>query len=122
MELLLEQVVQQCLGLLATIGHPLDPMTLDPQVSAIGRPRDPMTLDLLTINLRDDMCSNTMVMFLRLVTSAELQRRQEFFAPFIMVGAEGLVRNGLALPCFPCLGSYPWIGRPRSMEQISSQF
>ena len=59
-----------------------------------------MTLDLLTVILRDDMCSNTMVMFLRLVTSAELQRRQEFFAPFIMVGENGCVLN-MGWLCFP---------------------
>lgn len=44
-----------------------------------------MTPDLLLFNLRDAMLSNMIVMFLRMVTSAELQRRQDFFAPFIMV-------------------------------------
>jgi hypothetical protein len=55
------------------------------QVEAIGRENDPMTTDLLLVNLRDDCVSNMIVMFLRMITSAELQRRQEFFAPFIMV-------------------------------------
>merc|ERR1712205_215760 len=34
--------------------------------------------------MRDDMVSNMIVMFLRLVTSAEVQRREDHFAPFIM--------------------------------------
>lgn len=55
------------------------------QVSAIGREKDPMTMDLLLTNLRDDMVSNMIVMFLRLVTSAAVQQREEFFTPFIMV-------------------------------------
>ncbi len=62
------------------------PLCLHGQVAAIGRAADPMSLDLLVANLRDDMVSNMIVMFLRLVTSAELQRREDFFAPFIMVG------------------------------------
>ena len=44
-----------------------------------------MTQDVLLANMRDEMVSNMIVMFLRLVTSAELQRRADFFAPFIMV-------------------------------------
>ena len=51
-----------------------------------------MTADLLLVNLRDDCVSNMIVMFLRLVTSAELQRRQEFFAPFIMVSEQSVSR------------------------------
>lgn len=31
------------------------------------------------------MLSNTMVMFLRLLTGSELQKREDFFAPFVMV-------------------------------------
>ena len=44
-----------------------------------------MTPDLLLFNLRDATLSNRIVMLLRFVTSAELQRREDFFAPFIMV-------------------------------------
>ncbi|GAX72818.1 hypothetical protein CEUSTIGMA_g273.t1 [Chlamydomonas eustigma] len=54
------------------------------QVSTIGNNDNPMTKETLTINMRDDMVSNMMVMFLRMVTSAEIQRRSDFFAPFIM--------------------------------------
>lgn len=35
--------------------------------------------------MRDDMVSNTMVAFLRMLTSCEIQLRADFFAPFIMV-------------------------------------
>jgi hypothetical protein len=63
------------------------------QVSAIGRDKDPMTLDLLITNLRDDMVSNMIVMFLRLVTSAAIQQREEFFMPFIMVRFRPRRRN-----------------------------
>ena len=34
----------------------------------------------------NDMLSNTLVMFLRFLTSSELQAREDFFAPFVMVG------------------------------------
>ncbi|KAG1676553.1 hypothetical protein FOA52_000096 [Chlamydomonas sp. UWO 241] len=54
------------------------------QVTAIGRDRDPMSADLLLTNARDDMVSNMIVMFLRLVTSAAIQQRADHFAPFIM--------------------------------------
>ena len=41
------------------------------------------------------MVSNMIVMFLRLVTSAELQLRADFFAPFIMVRPDTLERAGV---------------------------
>lgn len=54
-----------------------------------------MTQDVLLANMRDEMVSNMIVMFLRLVTSAELQRRADFFAPFIMVRPDTLERAGV---------------------------
>lgn len=33
----------------------------------------------------DDMISNTLVFLMRLITSAEIQRREDHFLPFIMV-------------------------------------
>ena len=57
-----------------------------------------MTPDLLLFNLRDATLSNRIVMFLRFVTSAELQRREDFFAPFIMV-------RGMPHTCVECEGS-----------------
>jgi hypothetical protein len=43
-----------------------------------------MSADVLLANARDDMVSNLIVMFLRLVTSAAIQQRADHFAPFIM--------------------------------------
>jgi hypothetical protein len=61
------------------------PMHLDAQVQAIGRVSEPLTLETLELNFRDDVLSNMCVMLLRMITSAEIQRRQDHFAPFIMV-------------------------------------
>ncbi len=58
-------------------------------MQAIGRVSEPLTLETLELNFRDDVLSNMVVMLLRMVTSAEIQRRQEHFAPFIMVGGDG---------------------------------
>ena len=44
-----------------------------------------ITLDHLLVNMRDQVFSNSVVFFLRLVTSHEIKSREEFFAPFIMV-------------------------------------
>lgn len=59
---------------------------LQEQVTAIRRsdsaPR--LALPQLEGAMRDEMVSNMIVVLLRFITSAEIQRRQEFFAPFIM--------------------------------------
>ena len=65
--------------------HAYAPMP--PKVNSIGRLADPLTVELLEINFRDDMASNMIVMLVRFITSAEVQLRQEFFLPFIMVRA-----------------------------------
>jgi hypothetical protein len=44
-----------------------------------------LSLEALEGAYRDDMASNLVVMLLRLVTSAEVQRREDFFLPFILV-------------------------------------
>lgn len=49
----------------------------------------------LVSNFRDDTTSNMVVMLLRLITSAEIQSRHEFFLPFIMV--RGCRGNGYEL-------------------------
>lgn len=54
------------------------------QLNALGTP-DPLTVQSLEGNMRDGMISNMVIMFLRMLTSCEIQRRQDFFAPFIMV-------------------------------------
>mmetsp|Transcript_39513 Transcript_39513/g.54861 ORF Transcript_39513/g.54861 Transcript_39513/m.54861 type:complete len:269 (-) Transcript_39513:112-918(-) len=45
---------------------------------------DPCTLDELYFRLSDEHVSNYCIMLLRMMTSAEIQSRAEFFAPFIM--------------------------------------
>lgn len=54
------------------------------QLNALGT-QDPLTVQSLEGNMRDGMISNMVVMFLRMLTSCEVQRREDFFAPFIMV-------------------------------------
>ena len=54
------------------------------QLNALGT-QDPLTVQSLEGNMRDGMISNMVVMFLRMLTSCEIQRREEFFAPFVMV-------------------------------------
>lgn len=54
------------------------------QLNALGT-QDPLTVQSLEGNMRDGMISNMVIMFLRMLTSCEIQRRQDFFAPFIMV-------------------------------------
>jgi ubiquitin thioesterase protein OTUB1 len=53
-----------------------------------GNQQQRLTLSGLVSNFRDDLTSNTLVMLLRMVTSAELLTRAEFFAPFV-AGAGG---------------------------------
>ena len=55
------------------------------QLNALGT-EDPLTIASLEGNMRDGVISNMVIMFLRMLTSCEIQRRQEFFAPFILVG------------------------------------
>lgn len=53
-------------------------------LNAIAVPGDPLTLTALEGNARDDVPSNMIVMFLRLLTSAEMKTRADFFAPFVL--------------------------------------
>lgn len=55
------------------------------QLNALGT-QDPLTIISLESNMRDGMLSNLVIMYMRMLTSCETQRRQDFFAPFIMVG------------------------------------
>lgn len=43
-----------------------------------------MTVGELLTRLCDETASNLVIMFIRLVTSAEVQRRADFFMPFIL--------------------------------------
>ena len=54
------------------------------QLNALGT-QDPLTVKSLESNMRDGMLSNMVIMYMRMLTSCEVQRRQDFFAPFIMV-------------------------------------
>lgn len=44
--------------------------------------------DALLDAYRDDCASNMVVMLLRLIVSAEVTRREDFFLPFILVRAQ----------------------------------
>ncbi len=52
---------------------------------SIGSPTDPLTLEALEGNMKSEDVSNYVVFLLRMATSAEVKRRADFFAPFIMV-------------------------------------
>jgi Peptidase C65 Otubain len=52
---------------------------------SIGSPSDPLTLEALEGNMKAEDVSNYVVFLLRMATSAEVKRRADFFAPFIMV-------------------------------------
>ncbi|GIL71938.1 hypothetical protein Vretimale_614 [Volvox reticuliferus] len=54
------------------------------QVKEVTKPYTNYAHERLLINMRDDTVSNLVVMLLRLITSCEVQRREDFFFPFIM--------------------------------------
>ena len=58
-------------------------MVID-QLNSLGT-LDEVTVPVLEANMRDAGVSPMVVMYLRLLTSVEIARRHEFFAPFIMV-------------------------------------
>lgn len=58
------------------------------QLNSLGT-AEPLSVSQLEANMRDAMLSPMIVMLLRLLTSAEIQRRHDFFAPFIMVRCRG---------------------------------
>jgi hypothetical protein len=59
-----------------------------------------ITQDQLLANFRDDVWSNTCVMLLRFITSAEIKRRSDHFEPFILVRARGrALGNGTGCRC-----------------------
>lgn len=72
------------------------------QLNALGT-QDPLTIVSLESNMRDGMLSNMVIMYMRMLTSCETQRRQDFFAPFIMVGTHMSSITCIALTLF--LGS-----------------
>jgi ubiquitin thioesterase protein OTUB1 len=54
------------------------------QLNSLGTD-EALTVQQLEVNMRESCLSNMIVMFLRLLTSCELQIRESFFWPFILV-------------------------------------
>lgn len=73
------------------------------QLNALGT-QDALTIASLENNMRDGMLSNMVIMYMRMLTSCETQRRQDFFAPFIMVGSHISSTTCIALTL--SLGTY----------------
>lgn len=76
---------------------------------------DGLTREMLLISMRDAEVSNMIVSFLRLATSAEIDSRAEFFAPFIMVALLLFLRPyllcfALVLLCIGCRSGCPLYG------------
>ncbi|MEW5302734.1 MAG: hypothetical protein WDW38_004155 [Sanguina aurantia] len=67
-----ELVFEDAMGLLLT------------QLASMTRVRDPTTQEMLELKFREDEHSNNVVMLMRFITSAEIQRREDFFLPFIL--------------------------------------
>ncbi len=59
------------------------------QLNSLGT-AEPLSVAQLEANMRDAMLSPMIIMLLRMLASAEIQRRSDFFAPFIMVRAHAL--------------------------------
>ncbi len=54
------------------------------QLNSLGT-AEPLGMGQLEANMRDGCLSPMIVMLLRMLTSAAVQRRSDFFAPFILV-------------------------------------
>ena len=54
------------------------------QLNSLGT-GEALTVEQLEANMRDAALSPMVVMFARMLASAEIQRRTDFFAPFILV-------------------------------------
>lgn len=68
-------------------------------LTAIASPTDPLTLEALEGNMRSEDVSNYVVFLLRMATSAEVKRRAEFFAPFVL----GLTDKDVDAFCRGCI-------------------
>ncbi|KAL4428057.1 hypothetical protein ABPG75_002146 [Micractinium tetrahymenae] len=82
-EIVLETPVDMVLQLLRSVASPLDPLTIEG----------------LEANVRDEDLSGYPVWLLRMVTSCEIKRRADFFAPFII----GLSDLDVATFCSKCV-------------------
>lgn len=72
-------------------------------LKSIGAPMDPLTMQVLEVNMRDDAASNYIVFLLRMITAAEVKRRAEFFAPFI-IGLSGFDVETFCSRCIDPMG------------------
>lgn len=79
---------------------------------SIGSPTDPLTLDVLESNMRAEDVSNYVVFLLRIITSAEVKRRADFFAPFVLVSCH--------FTACACHVHYPHVSCLHSAVKISS--
>lgn len=66
------------------------------QLNSLGT-TEPLNVPQLEANMRDAMLSPMIIMLLRMLASADIQRRSDFFAPFIMVRAYTLGGNSAVL-------------------------
>jgi ubiquitin thioesterase protein OTUB1 len=66
---------------------------------SLGAPLDPLTIEGLETSIRDDDICGYSIWMLRMVTSCEIKRRADFFAPFIM----GLSDLDVATFCARCV-------------------
>lgn len=64
------------------IETPMD--TLVGMLQKVGSPIDPLSIETLEENIRAEDVSNYIIFLLRMITAAEVKRRAEFFAPFIL--------------------------------------
>ena len=63
------------------------------KLNQVGRRIDPLMVQEWEIVMEDETFSSYVVMFLRFLTSCEIQLRREFFEPFIMVSAKCFWRS-----------------------------
>ena len=74
------------------------PQVIIDQLNSLGT-AEPLVVATLEANMRDGCLSPLIVMLLRMLTSAAIQRRSDFFAPFIMVRRQRPSRVAQQ-PCF----------------------
>ena len=100
------------------------------QLNSLGT-AEPLGMGQLEANMRDSCLSPMIVMLLRMLTSAAIQRRSDFFAPFIMARSrccmhEQDVTHIEACRFFPIVGSartvlsFPSSARTHACKQACS--
>ena len=64
-------------------------MIIIDQLNSLGT-LDPLKVSVLEANMLDAELANQVVMYFRMLTSAAIQLRADFFAPFIMVSLHNM--------------------------------